>query len=52
MEINISWCHLVTQNGVEALAKGCPKLKKFSSKGIILIMAISFYKLKIINFLI
>jgi len=33
MEINVSWCHLISENGVEALARGCVKLRKFSSKG-------------------
>lgn len=33
MEINVSWCDLITENGVEALARGCNKLKRFSSKG-------------------
>lgn len=33
MEINISWCHLVSHNGVEALARGCNKITRFSSKG-------------------
>lgn len=32
-EINISWCHLITENGVEALARGCKHLRKFCSKG-------------------
>lgn len=29
----MSWCHLISENGVEALARGCVKLRKFSSKG-------------------
>lgn len=33
MEINVSWCESITENGVEALARGCNKLKRFSSKG-------------------
>lgn len=33
MEINVSWCDLITENGVEALTRGCNKLKRFSSKG-------------------
>lgn len=33
MEINVSWCDLISENGVEALAHGCPKLRRFSSKG-------------------
>lgn len=33
LEINISWCHLITENGVEALARGCVYLRKFCSKG-------------------
>jgi len=33
LEINVSWCHLVSENGVEALARGCIRLRKFSSKG-------------------
>lgn len=33
LEINISWCNLISENGVEALARGCNKVKKFSSKG-------------------
>lgn len=32
-EINVSWCNLITENGVEAIARGCNKVKKFSSKG-------------------
>lgn len=32
-EINVSWCNLITENGVEAIARGCNKIKKFSSKG-------------------
>lgn len=33
MEINVSWCDLISENGVEALSRGCHKLKRFSSKG-------------------
>lgn len=33
MEINISWCNLVTENGVEAIARGCNKVTKFICKG-------------------
>lgn len=33
LEINISWCDSITENGVEALSRGCPKLRRFSSKG-------------------
>jgi hypothetical protein len=33
LDINVSWCHLITENGVEALARGCKKIRKFSSKG-------------------
>lgn len=33
MEINISWCDSITENGIEALARGCTKLRRFSSKG-------------------
>lgn len=33
LEINVSWCHLITENGIEALARGCNKIRKFSSKG-------------------
>ena len=40
MELNISWCHLVSEHGVEALARGCHKIKKFSSKGILFIIYI------------
>lgn len=32
-ELNISWCDSVTENGIEVLARGCPKLKKVSAKG-------------------
>lgn len=33
LEVNVSWCHLITENGIEALARGCNKIRKFSSKG-------------------
>lgn len=33
MELNVSWCELISENGVEALSRGCPKIKRFSSKG-------------------
>lgn len=33
LDINVSWCHLITENGVEALTRGCKKVRKFSSKG-------------------
>lgn len=33
LEINISWCDSITENGIEALARGCTKLRRFSSKG-------------------
>lgn len=33
MELNVSWCDQISENGVEALARGCPKLRRFSSKG-------------------
>lgn len=33
LEINVSWCDLISENGVEALSRGCTKLKRFSSKG-------------------
>lgn len=29
----MSWCDLISENGVEALSRGCPKLKRFSCKG-------------------
>ena len=31
--VNISWCDLITQSGVAALAHGCRKMKTFISKG-------------------
>lgn len=31
--INISWCDQVSVKGVEALARGCVKLKAFICKG-------------------
>lgn len=33
IELNISWCHQITEKGIEALARGCTKLKKISCKG-------------------
>ncbi|KAI8441673.1 hypothetical protein MSG28_015213 [Choristoneura fumiferana] len=31
--VNVSWCQSITENGVEALARGCPKLKSFICRG-------------------
>lgn len=31
IDINVSWCPRITKNGVEALARGCNNLKRFSS---------------------
>lgn len=31
--VNVSWCQSITESGVEALARGCPKLKSFICKG-------------------
>jgi len=31
--VNVSWCQGITENGVEAVARGCPRLKSFISKG-------------------
>lgn len=43
--INISWCDKVSMKGVEALARGCPKLKAFICKGCSLVCII--YTIKI-----
>ena len=35
MSVNISWCELLTAQGVGALAEGCNKLRTFISKVIV-----------------
>lgn len=40
--INISWCEQVSVKGVEALARGCMKLKAFICKGCSLVCMSSF----------
>lgn len=49
--INISWCDQVSVKGVEALARGCMKLKAFICKGCSLVCMNLFQDYLIIMYL-